>query len=124
MIRVPFSIASGSYHPKCPDCDTVMFSMTEYGRALCKTQHGIDETFLCLECEVKDELKEYIRDVLLHPSGPSCSKCNRYGLKGCCQMVFLEEGSDNCYTTGERNLAVRLDCQISGDAHPLSRIKG
>ncbi len=32
--------------------------------------------------------------------------------------IETDYSDDGCYTTGERNLAVRFDCQPSGDAHP------
>jgi hypothetical protein len=119
MITSPFTIASGSFHPNCPICGNRMFSITEYSKAKCQFQYGINETFLCLECEVKDELKESIGEILRHPSGPSCRNCQRYGLDGCLMACdFGGYSDDSCYTTGERNLAVRLDCSILGDAHP------
>ena len=119
MISCPFTIASGSFHPNCPICGKRMFSVTEYNKANCQFQYGINETFLCLECEVKDEMKESVRETLIHPSGPSCENCQRHKLEGC--VIARDSGGysdDSCYTTGERNLAVRLDCHIKGDAHP------
>ena len=118
---MPFTICNNSsYRPPCPVCGKKMFTITDYQKSLCNFQYGIDESLLCIDCDVKEERQAEIRGVLSYPSGPSCKGCQRHGFYGCL-IAEVEKSSysdDSCYSSGEQQLDQRLDCSCLGEAHP------
>ena len=105
---------------RCPKCNNIMISKTDVNKAFCALQYMIDNFFFCFDCNVKQEMKATIKEVLENPAGESCGDCKRRGSAACIHERFgdLEFGSDNCFTPGERQLSVRMDCSIKGDAYP------
>ena len=109
----------GDYRPNCKKCGKTMVTVTDINKARCYLQFGINETLFCVDCDVKEDRKERIREILSNPSSPYCGDCKRRGSDDCLHERFgdLEYGSDSCFTAGERQLSVRFDCTIEGDAH-------
>ncbi len=108
---------------KCKKCGAEMITKTAVNKAKCILQFLIEDIHFCFSCDVRKERKEWLKQILEKPSGPSCDACCRRGEDECLHERFgdLEFGSDNCFTPGERQLSVRMDCSMSGDAHPWDK---
>lgn len=103
---------------KCEKCGAEMITKTDVNKAKCVLQYMIEDIHFCFSCNVREDWKGWLKQILEKPSGPSCNQCCRRGEDTCIHERF----GDLAFTSGEQNLSVRLDCQQRGDAHPLSRM--